>query len=342
MGKKAIRQRKSVTIKDIARAANVSVATVSNVLNDKETVAQSIRKNVLDIAEQLDYSRIRRAPRMVDGAMKMIGMISPDVTDPVMASIFKGMENIARIHGYITVLCDSMNNEELEKEHIENLVHRRIDGLIIQPTGKDLASASLLHKGAFPFVIVDRKISDEQASSVISDNVDGAYQAVKYLLSLGHRDIVLIAGPSSISTAGDRSYGYQKALREEGIAFREDLVVEGNFTWSGAYQGIDELARRGTRFTAVFAANDIMAFAAKVALEKNGKRVPEDVSIVGFNDILFAPAISLTTVALDPYEMGRNAMLLLLDIINRRLLPPYHIVMQPRLVIRDSCKNMGT
>ncbi|HTP57714.1 MAG TPA: LacI family DNA-binding transcriptional regulator, partial [Spirochaetia bacterium] len=163
--------RKKVTIKDIAKAARVSVATVSNVLNDKETVDQSIRRSVLGIAERLSYSRIKRRPSN-GAAAKMIGMVSPDVSDPVMASIFKGAENIARIHGYISILCDSMNSAELENEHIENLVHRGIDGLIVQPTGKELPSIEMLRDRSFPFVIVDRKISDNAVNAVGSDNQD--------------------------------------------------------------------------------------------------------------------------------------------------------------------------
>ncbi len=330
--------RKNVTIRDIAQAADVSVATVSNVLNDKETVDPSIRKSVLAIAERLGYSRIRR-PRAA--AARMIGMVSPDVTDPVMASIFKGVENVARIHGYISILCDSANNAELENEHIENLVQRGIDGLIVQPTGSDLAAAGMLRKRSFPFVIVDRRISDAGVSSVVSDNVDGAYQAVKYLVSLGHRDIVFIAGTETISTSVERAAGYRSALRDAGVAARGELILEGNFDWADAFQKVDGMLQSGARFTAVFAANDIMALAARAAIEKNGRRVPDDISVVGYNDILYATAISLTTIALEPSEMGRNAMILLLDIIHKRRTAPHQIIMQPRLVIRNSCRTVS-
>jgi LacI family transcriptional regulator len=331
--------RKKVTIKDIARAARVSVATVSNVLNDKETVDLSIRDTVLGIAAKMGYSRIKRRPSN-GAAAKMIGMVSPDVTDPVMASIFKGVENVAQIHGYISILCDSMNSGELENEHIENLVHRGIDGLIVQPTGKELPSLTMLRRRAFPFVVVDRKISETAVNSVVSDNLDGAYQAVKYLLSLGHRDICFISGPAITSTALDRAAGYAKALSEAGVASRDDLVIEGNFIWSDAFQGVETILREGLRFTAVFAANDIMALAARAAIEKHGMRVPEDISVVGYNDILYASAISLTTVALDPLEMGKNATLLLLDLISKRRRPPHSVTMKPRLIIRNSCRKV--
>jgi LacI family transcriptional regulator len=331
--------RKKVTINDIARAARVSVATVSNVLNGKETVDQSIRDTVLGFAGKMGYSRIRRRPSN-GAAAKMIAMVSPDVTDPVMASIFKGVENVAQIHGYLSILCDSMNSGELENEHIENLVHRGIDGLIVQPTGTELPSLALLRRRSFPFVIVDRKISETAVNSVVSDNLDGAYQAVKYLLSLGHRDICFISGSSAVSTGADRAAGYGKALNEAGIASRDDLVIEGKFTWTDAFQGVETMLREGRRFTAVFAANDIMALAARAAIEKHGMRVPEDFSVVGYNDILYASAISLTTVALDPLEMGKNATLLLLDLISKRRRPPHSVTMTPRLIIRNSCRKV--
>ncbi len=333
------KSRKKVTIRDIARAANVSVATVSNVLNDKETVDQSIRESVLGIAEQMSYSRIKRRPSN-GAAAKMIGMVSPDVTDPVMASIFKGVENIARIHGYISILCDSMNSGELENEHIENLVHRGIDGLIVQPTGTELPSLAMLRRMSFPFVIVDRTILEPAVNSVVSDNLDGAYQAVKYLLSLGHKDICFIAGPATTSTSVDRAAGYAKALSEGGIETREELIVQGNFSWNDAFQKVDDVLREGRRFTAVFAANDIMALAARAAIEKHGMHVPDDISVVGYNDILYASAISLTTVALDPLEMGKNATLLLLDLITKRRTPPHSVTMKPRLIIRNSCRKV--
>ena len=333
--------KKAVTIHDIAQRANVSVATVSNVLNNKETVDSAIRQTVLEIAQQLNYRSPIKRSRSAERLNKMVAMISADVADAVMNLIFKGAENSARIHGYTSILCDSENSSELEQEHIGNLLSKGIDGLLIIPSGEEIQQVERLCRNGYPLVIVDRKICCPQASYVISDNLSGAYQATKYLLSLGHTRILYLAGRRKISTEVERFEGYQNALREQGIALDNDLVVRGEFDWSVAYEKVDEALRRGIRFTAIFAANDPMAFAAKEALEKNGLRMSDDISIVGYNDILDASAISLTTVAIDPLEMGKNAVLLLFDLINKRRTAPQEIILHPRLVIRNSCRRMA-
>ena len=332
--------RKQVTIRDIGKAANVSAATVSNVLNGKDSVDPAIREKVLNTAEQLNYARPARHRDKPAIETKMIAMISADVTDPVMTLIFKGVENTAQIHGYHSILCDSMNNEKLEVDHIETLLKKGIAGLIVQPSGSELPCADVLSQGSCPCVVVDRKVSNVDANSVGSDNEEGAYQAVKYLLSLGHTDILFIAGSQNVSTAADRFLGYCKALQERGIHVKDELVVNGNFDWEDSYRGVEDSLRDKIVFTAVFAANDTMALAAKEVLERNGRKIPDDVSIIGYNDIRFASATSLTTVALEASEMGRNAMILLLDLISGRRQSPHHVIMQPRLVIRNSCRRI--
>jgi LacI family transcriptional regulator len=333
--------KKAVTIHDIAKRANVSVATVSNVLNNKETVDSTIRQTVREIAQQLNYRSPIKRSGSAERLHKMIAMISADVTDAVMNLIFKGAENSARIHGYTSILCDSENSRELEQEHIASLLGKGIEGLLLIPSGEEIEQVGHLCRNGYPLVVVDRKIRCPQASHVISDNLAGAYQATKYLLSLGHTRIMYLAGRRKVSTEVERFEGYQKALQEQGIALAGELIVPGEFDWAVAYDKVDEAVRRGVRFTAIFAANDPMAFAAKEAIEKNGLRMNEDISIVGYNDNLDASAISLTTVAIDPLDMGKNAVLLLFDLISKRRTPPQEIVLHPRLVIRNSCRMMA-
>jgi LacI family transcriptional regulator len=335
------RARKSITIQDIARRANVSVATVSNVLNGKEFVDPEIRQTVLRVAEQLNYSRPRKSSRAERGLGKMVALISADVTDPVMSLIFKGIENIARLHGYTSILCDSENSVELEREHILSLMDRGIDGMLIVPSGDDLDCLGQVRERNCPFVIVDRRIRSPEASYVGSDNLEGAFLATKYLLSLGHRRIVFLAGRSSNSTAAERYQGFRRAMEDQGLEVAEELILQGDFDWAESYRELERLIRAGVQFSAVFAANDTMALAAKEAIEKNGRRIPADVSIVGYNDVLFASAVSLTTVALDPLEMGKASVMLLLDLVHQRRTAPQQIVLPPRLIIRDSCRQMS-
>ena len=333
--------RKSITIRDIAKRANVSVSTVSNVLNDKEFVDPAIRRTVLEIAEELDYSRPRRAGRLERGLGRMIAMISADVTDPVMCLIFKGIENVARLHGFTSILCDSEDSVDLEQEHILSLVRRGIDGMLIVPSSDELGCLDALRRSGCPFVIVDRRIRDPKVSYVGSNNVEGAFQATKYLLSLGHRRIAFVAGRESNATAIERYQGFCRAMDEHGVGMEQALIIQGDFGWARSFAGVEHLVQSSASFTAVFAANDTMALAAKEAIEKNGLRVPEDVSIVGYNDTLFASAVSLTTVALDPLEMGKASLMLLLDVIHERRTPPQQVILPPRLIIRDSCRHVS-
>jgi LacI family transcriptional regulator len=334
------KQKKLTTIRDVAARAHVSVATVSNVLNDKQTVDPGLREVVLRAVEEIGYTRSPRKPTRPERPTRFIGLISADVTDPVMTLIFKGIENVGRLHGYTSILCDSENSADLEREHIESLVRRGVDGLLIVPSSDNPCCIEEIRTRELPFVVVDRRVQDTDVSYVVSDNNEGAYQAVKYLLSLGHRNIAYLSGRSHISTAAERFLGYRKALEEWGVPLREELVLPGNFEWEAAYAAVGDLVRNKVPFTAVFAANDIMAFGAKEALEQNGLRVYEDISLIGYNDILYASAISLTTVALEPLEMGRNATLLLFDLIEKRRTPPHQVIMKPRLVIRSSCRKI--
>ncbi len=334
------KQRKPTTIRDVAARAGVSLATVSNVLNGKATVDPSLREAVLQAASKIGYKRPARQQAQPRRLTRFIGLISADVTDPVMTLIFKGIENVGRIHGYTSILCDSENSRELERLHIESLIRKGVDGLLIVPSSDRLSCLEEIRRRELPFVVVDRRVGDAEVSYVVSDNTEGAYQAAKYLLSLGHRDIAFLSGRSHITTAAERYRGYCQALAEWEVPLRKELVVRGDFEWEEAHRSVCELVGRKVPFTAVFAANDVMAFAAKEALEQNGKRIYDDVSLIGYNDMLYASAVSLTTVALEPLEMGRNAALLLFDLIEKRRTPPIQIVMKPRLVIRSSCRKL--
>lgn len=335
------KQKKSTTIRDVAKRADVSVATVSNVLNDKETVNPAIRDSVLRVVKEIGYTRSTRQLARADRLTGFLGLISADVTDPVMSLIFKGIENVGRIHGYTSILCDSENSVVLEKQHIESLIRKGVDGLLIVPSSDRVCCVEDLRRQELPFVVIDRRVMDPEASYVVSDNTEGAFHAVKYLLSLGHRDIAYISGRSQISTAAERFLGYRKALEEWGVPLKDELILPGGFEWEEAHRSVCDLVGNKVPFTAVFAANDIMAFAAKAALEQNGLRIYDDVSLIGYNDILYASAISLTTVALEPLEMGKNATLLLFDLIEKRRAPPYYVTMKPRLIIRSSCRKIG-
>ena len=215
-----------------------------------------------------------------------------------------------------------------------------VEGLIFIPApGTNNRIDELLQRD-FPLVFLDRTIENEKINYVISANKEGAHQAAKYLYSLGHRDIVYISGPRYLSTKNERFEGFRNALEEEGLQLQRDLVLHGEHSWSTTYEEVTRLLEKKKRFTAVFATSDIMAFGAKQAFEHRGLLIPDDVSIIGYDDIPFSSAISLTTISQPAYEMGRNAMHLLIDLMEKHVSTPHHIVLRPSIIIRKSCQKM--
>jgi LacI family transcriptional regulator len=329
---------KSSTIHDVAKRAGVSLSTVSRVLNDSASVSPQTREKVEAAINELQYEKTRAESLKQPQATQMVGLIIPDILNPFFPLLIKGIENVSQIHDYSLILCDSENDETLEQHHINTLCDRGVDGIILIPSS-GVTHVEKLVKKRFPFVFLDRLIEKDGASNVTSDNEEGAYQAVKYLLKLGHRRIVVVTGPRDLSTEQARIKGIQRALDEEGLACHGDLCVCGNYNQEDAYQAVVNVLQKKTSFTAIFATNDMMAFGAKKALEEHGLKIPEDVSLVGYDDILFSSIISLTSVVQPTYEMGKNAMMLLLDLIHARITTPQHIVLRPSMVIRGSCKR---
>jgi len=334
-----MKNSKSSTINDIAKRAGVSPATVSRVINYNPSVNQEIRERVEAALQELNYEKsITNSSKKSKGS-KIIGLIIPDILNPFFPLLIKGIENIAKIHGYSIILCDSENENEIEEYHVKNLMEKGIEGLLFIPAPGTNSLINDLINENFPLVFLDRKIDNENINFVTSANEEGAYQAVKYLISLGHRDIVYIAGAKYLSTERERFNGFKRALNEEKIPLHNDLILSGLHAWEKTYDEVIHLIKSGKHFTALFASSDIMAFGAKQALEDSNIKIPEDVSIIGYDDIPFSSAISLTTVSQPAYEMGKNAMLLLIDLIKNRIQTPHRIVLRPSMIIRESCRK---
>lgn len=324
-----------VTITEVAQLAGVSAATVSRVINGNSGVRLENVQKVQDVLESVGYSRSR--DRRVAEETVTIGFVLPDISNPWFPSLIKGVERVTRLHDMNLVIADSENDPAIEKRNIDTMVARQVDGLILVPTNRHSESARSLVESGFPVVFLDRRIEDHEINFVTSNNGDGAYQATKYLLSLGHRDIVYIAGNDRIDTEWTRREGFEKALKEAGIPIQPELIVHGNYLLDDAETAVTNLIAHGVEFSAVFASDDMMAFGAKIALEKAGLRIPEDVSLIGFDNIVFGPLLGLTTVSQYPFELGKNAVLLLGDILSGRVTSPKTIELPTTLVIRNSC-----
>ncbi len=330
---------KTVTIHDVAKEAGVSLSTVSRVLNDFEAVNPKTREKVEAAIKAVQYEKSKPESAKPDERARMVGVIIPDLLNPFFPLLIHGIEQVSKIHNYDMVLCDSEDSAELEQQHINTLCERGVDGIILIPISEEAAHLENLIKKQCPFVFLDRFIDMEGANYVTSDNEEGAYQATKYLLKLGHQRILFLTGPENVSTEHARLKGIRRALAEEGTGDDDALWLMGNYHVDQAYQLVQSALRKGLGFTAIFAMNDMMAFGAKRALEEHGISIPDEMSLVGYDDILFSSIISLTSVSQPTSEMGRNAMVLLLDLIHGRITAPQHIVLRPSMVIRRSCQR---
>jgi DNA-binding LacI/PurR family transcriptional regulator len=267
-----------------------------------------------------------------------VGLVIPEITNPYFPLLIKGITNIARVHEAEIVLCNADKDLKTEEYYINRLLDEGADGIIYIPFSEpvDPHIVRLIEAG-YPLVFLDREIDRNDICSVTSDNEEGAFQAITYLLNLGHRDILYIAGPPHFSTTVSRTAGYRRGLAEMGVPYREESVLHGDTTFENAYQEISSRLKAKARLTAVFASNDLMALGAWRAVEEQGLKVPDDVSIVGYDDIPCASIASLTTIAQPSYETGRNALLLLMDLIKGRRKPPQRILLRDSLIIRKSC-----
>ena len=302
---------KPVTIEDIARHAGVSPSTVSRVLIGSKRVAEAKRARVLAAIEQHQYRPNAVARGLVRGRSMMVGVLVQDIGSPFFARMVDGVEQGLDRGAYRPMLTTThwrTENQADEVRSLQLLLERRVDGVIV--LGGHIADEDLRAIATqIPLVVVARRIPGLESQCVYIDNEGGAYRATRYLLGLGHTRIAHIAGTAGHPDATDRLAGYRRALADAGLAIDERLIVDGQFEEESGVAGVEELLTRGERFTAIFAANDQTAYGAMLALFNHGYRIPQDVSLVGFDD-QFLSAYTLpplTTVRQPSIEMGRAA-----------------------------------
>jgi LacI family transcriptional regulator len=331
------KKRKPSSITDIARLAGVSTATVSRVINRQQNVQPKLRDRVESAMRLVNYLPLRKAPKLKGVT---VGVIVPDISNPWFPLLIKGIENTARISSYSVILCDSDNDPEIERKQISTLLDRGVNGMIVIPTSKDCNYLADLAADGYPIVFLDRNVPSSRSHYVTSDNEDGAYQATRYLLSLGHRSIAYLAGPLSINTEPIRYAGFARALEESGIDPKGQVYLQGDYSFEKARRLVAELMGSGSQVTAIFASNDFMALGAREALSELELRVPEDISLMGFDDVPFSALLSLTTISQPAFDLGKNALILLGDVMNQRIEKPTEIMLPTRIVIRGSCRKI--
>jgi len=327
------------TIKDVARLADVSTATVSHVINDTRYVSDELRTRVLDAMEELDYRPNVLAQGLRGGETHTIGLIVPDNSNPFFAEVSRVVEDVGFERGYSVILCNTGDDLERERAYIDVLIAKQVDGIIFIAAGDHHEHLDVLTRRGTPLVIADRDVRQAEADVVLVNNERGGFEATSHLLELGHRRVGCIAGPSEATPSADRVRGYERALREAGVPVRPDLTQQGDFRYQGGELAADRLLDRNVRPTAIFACNDLMAIGALRAIRKAGLRVPQDVSVVGYDDIPLAPAMSpaLTTVAQPVEQLGSISIDLLLSRIeDGSPREAKRVVLDTTLVIRSS------
>ncbi len=313
---------KSITIKDIARQAGVSPSTVSRVLNSTKPVAVDKRALVLAAVEELQYRPNEMARGLARGRSMTVGVVVQDIGSPFFAWIVSGIEQGLDRAGYRPMLTTThwrTDNESDEVRSLQMVLERQGDGVIV--VGSHIPDEQLrVVAEQVPMVVVARRVQGLEAQCVFIDNRDAAYRATRYLIGLGHTRIAHIRGTAGHPDANEREAGYCLALAEAGLPVNERLIVDAQFTEQSGLAGVEKLLARGEQFTAIFAANDQSAYGVMLGLFNHGYRIPNDVSVIGFDD-QFLSAYTLpplTTVHQPSLEMGKVATEGLLRMINNQ------------------------
>lgn len=301
-------------MRDVARFAGVSVATVSAVINEKGVVSEKLMQRVKHAMEALDYHTNHVARSLKVRCTHTIGMVIPDVTNPFFTDVMRGAEDEARTNGYSVILCNSNEDPTLERSQLSTLFSRRVDGVLLAPTDSHSAHDRLTRR-RFPIIYFDRIPPGYEGGAVVTNNFGGAYEATRHLIALGHRDIAIVTGRLDMSNGRDRLDGFMRALQEAHISLPQGYLQRGTFQLESGYQCGLELLRLPRPPTAIFCCNNKMTLGLMGALRELGVACPERLSVLGFDDFDWAASFSprLTTVAQQTCEMGRQAMKMLLD-----------------------------
>ena len=330
----------SSTIKDVASIAGVSIATVSRVLNGKPGIKPATIQIVLKTAKDLNYSPDYVARSMITKRTSTIALVIADTANPFYADTAKTIERIARLNDYSLIVCNTDNKASIQKKIIEMLKQKKVDGMIFGSVRLSDPPVHELIQEGYPCILYHRALKNSEGNFIGSDNEKGVNLVINHLYKLGHRRIGFISGPSIFSTGMERLSSYINSIKKLGLEHIPYLVQEGGYKLTKTTVAVKKLINLPSPPTAIFASNDFMALQVMDIILKEGYRIPEDFSIVGYDNILFAShqRIQLTTVDVQISEAARLAIENLLNIINRKSeqIKPIKIIIEPKLVIRAS------
>ncbi len=330
--------RRRVTIDDVAKLAGVSYQTVSRVINNQPHVSPATKQRVQEVIAETGYRPSPIARSLVTARTATIGLVVPDISNPFFSAIARGVEQVAYTHGYSVLLCNTGEDASRELEVLHTLDERYVDGVIVCGLREDDAplQQALAHFRAA--VMVNRRFADETVPAILVDDVLGGYLATQHLLQLGHTAIGFIAGPTTSYSGIKRLQGYEQALTEAGIERRDDWVHYCIPTVAGGEAAVHSLLANHPELSALFCYNDLIAVSALRACATVGRRIPEDLAVVGYDDIMLATLVSppLTSCHVPRMELGNQAVSTLLNCINDEADRCGETVITPELVIRAS------
>jgi DNA-binding LacI/PurR family transcriptional regulator len=329
------------SLQEVARAAGVSISTVSRAITRPAMVNAETRERVEAAVRDLGYrpSRVARRLRVAQGLSDLVGLVIPDLQNPFFADLARGVEDDAARHGFTVLIGNSDESVEKETRYLNVMMAEAVDGIILPPTCEGRSAALDLALAGVPLVCVDRRLDKARVDTVLVDNVRGAMEATAHLIGLGHRRIGYLEGKQGVSTTRERLEGYRSALARHGIEPEPALVLSGDSRPDSARRLTTELLRSPERPTALLVGNGMMTIGALEAVHAQGLRIPEDIAVVGYDDMPWARALTpaLTVVRQPGYELGSRAM----ELLRQRVREPERsittVMLNPELVVRGSC-----
>lgn len=329
-----------VTIIDVAKQAGVSFGTVSRVINSDIHVKKETRERVLQTMERLGFVANRQARSLAGGRSNSIGVLVPDLGTGYIGEIIRGIDAELSLTNLDLILYTTHRTASKEANYVANLATGMVDGLLLVLPRRPADFIGNLTQRKFPFVLIDHQGAGRDCPAVGATNWQGAYNATEYLVKLGHTRIGFITGSMDLGCAVDRLDGYRSALRTQHVAEAPELIFEGDFFQPDGYAGASALLDLPIPPTAIFASNDVMAMGVMDAVRNRGLRIPDDISVIGFDNIpqseLVRPA--LTTVSQPLEKMGRVATQMLLDLLKNPDQDSERIELPTELVVRESCR----
>lgn len=329
----------AVTIRDVAKRAGVAPVTVSRVINNSGIVSQKTRQSVETAIEELGYVPNMIGPSLRSQRTMTLALVVTDISNPFWTTVTRGVIDYAHNSGYSTILCNTDESEQKQDQYLQMLLRRRIDGILLVPVSSSPEPIKMIQRQGIPVVVLDRQVSGVDIDTVRADTEKGAYQLTEHLLSLGHRQITMLAGPTNVSTSTDRVKGFSRALEDFGLELCDTQIIWGDFSQESGYKLALSSLEKKPKPTALFAVNNFVAIGALKALKEKNYRVPDDIALVTVDDIPADLTVEpFLTVARQPArEMGKQAASLILECINGDIDRKYkHVILPVDMIIRDS------